>query len=201
MSGNKHISSDELIGAKEVLKGMPDFYKKVYFPSHYIEESNKKDGKLHESILVLAKRRDLNYLRGYLQRHFMYDRLLDSLEFKDEDYGFSFRVHNIKYVVGAIVNNEEKTTIKLFDTTSKEGIIYDYKNPENLLGLFTNPSEEKIKVCNIDMEDFNKNSQRERLIQEEMVVESTSGKISTLTLIALIVIAIVVNIAIYMFLH
>lgn len=201
MGENKHISSDELIGAKEVLKGMPDFYKKVYFPSLYIDELASDDNKMHESIIVLAKRRDLNYLRGYLQRIFLYRRDLDSLEYKDEDYGFSFIIHNIKFVVGAVVNQDDNQIIRLFDDKNREGIIYDYKNPDSLFGSFTNDTNESIKICNIDMEDFYKNSYRDKPIIEETVVESTTGKTSTITLIALIVIAIIINVILYIVLH
>ena len=201
MGENKRISSEELVGAKEVLKSMPDFYKKVYFPSLYIDEITSSDSKIHDSILVLAKRRDLNFLRGYLQRVFLYRKELDSLEYKEEDFGFSFIINNIKFVVGAIVNNEDKLTIKLFDTKEKEGILYDYKNPVSLLDSITNELDEKIKICNIDMEDFDKNSYRDKPVVQEMVVESTTGKISTAVLIGLIIVAIVINVVIYIVLH
>ena len=201
MGENKRISSEELVGAKEILKSMPDFYKKVYFPSLYIEEISKHDYKLHESILVLAKRRDLNYLRGYLQKMFIYREDLDSLNYKEEDYGFSFIINNIKFVVGAIVNKEEKIIIKMFDTNEKEGIIYDYSNPTDLLDSFTSEVEERIKICNLDMEDFNKNSYRDKPVVQEMVVENTAGKISTAVLIGLIIVAVVINVLIYIVLH
>lgn len=201
MGVNKQISSEELVGAKEVLKSMPDFYKKVYFPSLYIDEISNQDHKMHDSILVLAKRRDLNYLRGYLQRMFIYKKELDSLEYKEEDYGFSFIINNIKYVVGSIVNKEEKIIIKLFDTNDKEGIIYDYSNPTDLFDSFTSEVEERIKICNLDMEDFNKNSYRDKPVVQEIVVENTAGKISTAVLIGLIIVAVVINVLIYIVLH
>ena len=198
---NKRISSEELFAIKEILKGMPDFYKKVYFPSFYIDEYHKSSEEYHESMVVLAKRRDLNYLRGVIQKNFLYDKTLDSINYKEEDYGFSFFIHNIKFVVGAIISDDNNTVIRLFDTNDNKTITYDYNDPTNLFGLFTNEVEENIKVCNIDIEDYKLNAKREVHIEEQTTIEDTSGKISTIGLILLIVIAIITNIIVYLYLH
>lgn len=198
---NKRISSNEFIAIEEILRGMPDFYKKIYFPSFYINEYNNSMDVYHDSMVVLAKRRDLNYLRGVVQKNFLYDKSLDSLEYKEEDYGFSFFIHNLKFVVGAVVKEEDSTIIKLFDTKDKEGITYDYSDPTNLFGLFTNEVEQDIKICNIDIDNFKENAKREIHIEEPSAIEDTSGKISTIGLILLIVIAIITNIIVYLYLH
>ena len=198
---NKRISSNEFVAIEEILKGMPDFYKKIYFPSFYINEYNDSIDVYHDSMVVLAKRRDLNYLRGVVQKNFLYDKSLDSLEYKEEDYGFSFFIHNLKFVVGAVVKEEDSTIIKLFDTKDKEGITYDYSDPTNLFGLFTNEVEQDIKICNIDIDNFKENAKRDIRIEEPSAIEDTSGKISTIGLILLIVIAIITNIIVYLYLH
>lgn len=198
---NKRISSNEFVAIEEILKGMPDFYKKIYFPSFYINEYNDSIDVYHDSMVVLAKRRDLNYLRGVVQKNFLYDKSLDSLEYKEEDYGFSFFIHNLKFVVGAVVKEEDSTIIKLFDTKDKEGVTYDYSDPTNLFGLFTNEVEQDIKICNIDIDKFKENAKRDIRIEEPSAIEDTSGKISTIGLILLIVIAIITNIIVYLYLH
>ena len=145
----KNVSSDNLLSAKEILKSMPRFYHKIYFSASLIDAMSGETN-TYENVYIFAKEKDMDFLRNEIKKNYLYHEGLDSKSFKDTDYGFSFAIGYMKYVLGVIYSDEDYTYIKLFDSKNKEGITKKYENNFNLVYSFKNENNDKIRICDIN---------------------------------------------------
>ena len=161
----KHnLNNDAIINAKEFLKSIPKLYDKIYFSYEYLNIFKNSEDVNHENVILFTKNDNINEIRKLLKENGLYDDRLDSLtKVTKEDYGLSFIIGSMKFIVVLIVKENNKYRFHLYDTAC--GIGYKYSS-DNSLGYMLKKvklNNEVIKICNYEF----KNGVEERIYSKE----------------------------------
>ena len=172
----KHnLNSDAIINAKEFLKSIPKLYDKVYFSYEYLNVFKNSEDADHENIILFTKKDNIKEIRKILKENGLYNEKLDSIsKVTEEDYGLSFIIGNIKFIVVLIIKNSNIYSFQLFDTVKSIG--YKYVSDKSLGYMLKKVKldNEIIKICNYEF----KNPIEEKLYsQEELnsIIADNSG--------------------------
>ena len=172
----KHnLNSDAIINAKEFLKSIPKLYDKVYFSYEYLSVFKNSEDADHENIILFTKKDNIKEIRKILKENGLYNEKLDSIsKVTEEDYGLSFIIGNIKFIVVLIIKNSNIYSFQLFDAVKSIG--YKYISDKSLGYMLKKVKldNEIIKICNYEF----KNPIEEKLYsQEELnsIIADNSG--------------------------
>ena len=172
----KHnLNSDAIINAKEFLKSIPKLYDKVYFSYEYLSVFKNSEDADHENIILFTKKDNIKEIRKILKENGLYNEKLDSIsKVTEEDYGLSFIIGNIKFIIVLIIKNSNIYSFQLFDTVKSIG--YKYVSDKSLGYMLKKVKldNEIIKICNYEF----KNPIEEKLYsQEELnsIIADNSG--------------------------
>ena len=172
----KHnLNSDAIINAKEFLKSIPKLYDKVYFSYEYLNVFKNSEDADHENIILFTKKDNIKEIRKILKENGLYNEKLDSIsKVTEEDYGLSFIIGNIKFIVVLIIKNSNIYSFQLFDAVKSIG--YKYISDKSLGYMLKKVKldNEIIKICNYEF----KNPIEEKLYsQEELnsIIADNSG--------------------------
>lgn len=161
----KHnLNNDAIINAKEFLKSIPKLYDKIYFSYEYLNIFKNSEDANHENVILFTKNDNINEIRKLLKENGLYDDRLDSLtKVTKEDYGLSFIIGSMKFIVVLIIKEDNKYKFHLYDTTSSIGYKYSSDNSLGYMLKKVKLNNEVIKICNYEF----KNGVEERLYSKE----------------------------------
>ena len=161
----KHnLNNDAIINAKEFLKSIPKLYDKIYFSYEYLNIFKNSEDANYENVILFTKNDNINEIRKLLKENGLYDDRLDSLtKVTKEDYGLSFIIGSMKFIVVLIIKEDNKYKFHLYDTTSSIGYKYSSDNSLGYMLKKVKLNNEVIKICNYEF----KNGVEERLYSKE----------------------------------
>lgn len=145
---------NELLSSREILKSMPVVYNNLYYTTEYATALWDGEGDAtFENVIVLCDVSLIDKIRQIIRNNFLYVPKWDSIRFTDnEDYGFTFIVGRVKYILGTFSKTNKGYHIKLFDVNT--GICTDTDLPDNndsFLNSSLNDSGEFIRTCQFDV--------------------------------------------------
>ena len=188
------FSTQQLLGAKEILKSMPMLYNRVYFSSKYANVLyDNTSEEFFENVSLLAPSSDLNSLRQIIKTNFLYINEWDSINFTDnsEDYGFSFIAGKIKFIVMPFDEIEDGYKVYSYDAVTGNCLETTLKTDKKVFfNTIINDNGEIVKTCDFNIEYMNEKNTKHFIAQKKAnlaVVESNSGFVKHNILILVIV--------------
>ena len=190
------FSTQQFLGAKEILKSMPLLYNKVYFSSKYANVLyDNTSEEFFENVSLLALKEDLNSLRQIIKTNFLYINEWDSINFTEnaEDYGFSFIAGKIKFIIMPFEEKDEGYNILSYDATEGTCFETNLKTDKKVfINTIVNDSGEIVKTCDFNIEYMNEKNTKHfvaaKKAQPIAVVESNSGFVKQNILVIILII-------------
>lgn len=186
---------NELLSANEILKSMPVVYNSIYYTTPYTNALWTGEGsETFENVVVFCKDTNVNKIRQIIKNNFLYVPKWDSLKFTDnEDYGFSFIVGKVKYILGIYIETNTGYHLKLYDCNS--GVCVDtniVSDKSSFLDTSLNENGDFVRTCQFKLSDMTDANTTKKMARGKIHLETATVDTSGYTLVNTMLIMLIV---------
>ena len=162
---------------------MPAFYNGIYFSTKYANALwNGESEDVFSNITILTEQENVEKLRNIIKSNFLYLSEWDSVRFTNgDDYGFSFIVGNIKFILMGFKETADGYIVRSYDVD--QGDCYETHlvvDKKYFLDVSIRENGDIVRVCDFNLEYINNgNSKKFRAEKkagpEMLVYKNNSG--------------------------